>query len=447
MTGSDGTGCKLRLSVLRMRFLLLGMILTLHTFVSTQDDGFTTEALQTSDDKETPSLVTMNKHRSCDKKSTDAGMSSSQRDEIITRNTSSSTPRCNCTDSDVNVECSNAPSPSPEGSIANTVIRYVGYITVPVFLVFSLTGNCMTIIVMISKKFWNSPCSILLIALAISDSTYSIVFPFSKLFVRELIGYDIRALSSVGCHVFFIVHKGSKIASSWFIVAICAERFIAVWFPLKAGIICSKRNTMIVVLVISGAIFTFTGFWTFSTVIINGICIPNYATPDTAVLARVYLMAGSAVFSVIPAAILLILTPAICYKLIIQMKLRRQLLNKKVEDNTSSEMARTNAMLLGVTIAYIVLVTPTAIAHNVFFSLNINFYETNDLAMTITRAVLQVMEQLNFSINFWMYVMCNRSFRKRAMEVLKCGRQETPRTSNSIRTCVTVDTSSHTSRF
>ncbi|XP_046562633.1 neuropeptide SIFamide receptor-like [Haliotis rubra] len=359
-----------------MRCLLLGMILTLHTLhtlVSTQDDGFSTEAFQTSDDGENPRIITTNKHRSCEKHNTSADMTIPHGPEIITRNTNSSTPWCNCTHSDDNVECSNASSASPEISTADTVIRYVAYTTMPVFLVFSLTGNCLTIIVMISKSFWNSPCSIFLIALAISDSTYSIVFPFSKVFVRELIGYDIRALSWVGCHIFFIVHRGSKIASSWFIVVICAERFIAVWFPLKAGIICSKRNTVIVVLVVSGAVFTFTGFWTFSTVIIKGICVINYPTPNTAVLTRVYVIAGSSVYSVIPAAILLVLTPAICYKLIIQMKMRRQLLNRSAEDNTSSEMARTNTMLLGVTIAYIVLVTPTTIAHNVSFSLNVNF--------------------------------------------------------------------------
>lgn len=369
-----------------MRCLLLGLILTLQTCVRIKADDFSNDASELFTDEDNQRMNTTNKHTSCGKNKTITNVTLSNGSENITSNT-------NCTHSNGNGECTkgqDAPPAGPEESTVNTVIRYVGYCTVPVLLVVSLTGNCLTVIVMTSKKFWSSPCSIFLIALAISDSTYSIVFPFSKLFVRELIGFDIRALSEVGCHLFFIVHKGSKIASSWFIVVICAERFIAVWLPLKAGIICTKRNTMIVVLAITSATFTFTGFWTFSTVIVNGICIPNYATPDTAVLARVYLVTGSAVFSVIPAAILLILTPSICYKLINQMRMRRQLFNKTGDDNMSLEITRTTAMLLGVTFAYIVLVTPTAIVHNVCFSLNINFYETKHLAMIITRAVLQV---------------------------------------------------------
>ncbi|XP_071093793.1 galanin-like G-protein coupled receptor npr-9 [Haliotis cracherodii] len=313
-----------------------------------------------------------------------------------------------------------APLAATETTIT-MVIKYVGYVTVPTLLVVSLTGNCLTIIVMLSKTFWNSPCSPFLVALAISDSTYSMVIPFSNIFFRQLIGFDIRALTESGCHIFFIVHKASKIISSWFIVAISVERFIAVWFPLKANSICKRRNLLLFVLTIYLGVYIFTGVWTFSTKIINGVCVPNYATPDTAALARAYLVAGSMVFSLIPASILIILTPATCYKLFKQQAIRMELsvAHSNAGASNNRRASQTTVMLLGITIAYIILVTPTCIVHNICFSLKISLYETKDLTLSIARAVIQFTEQLNFSINFILYLLCNRSFRNRVLVILR----------------------------
>lgn len=286
----------------------------------------------------------------------------------------------------------NAPLAATDETTVTTVIKYVGFVTVPTLLVVSLTGNSLTIIVMLSKTFWNSPCSPFLVALAISDSTYSMVIPFSNIFFRQLVGFDIRALTESGCHIFFIFHKASKITSSWFIVAICIERFIAVWFPLKTNSICKRRNLLLVVLTIYLAVYIFTGVWTFSTMIINGVCVPNYATPDTAVLARAFLVAGSMVFALIPASILIILTPATCYKLFKHQAKRMKLsvTHSNTGASNNRRASQTTVMLLGVTIAYIILVTPTCILHNICFSLNISLYETKDLTMSIARAVIQV---------------------------------------------------------
>ncbi|XP_050409643.1 growth hormone secretagogue receptor type 1-like, partial [Patella vulgata] len=121
----------------------------------------------------------------------------------------------------------------------------IGYLAIPVFLVIGLSGNTLTIIVMLSQQFRKMSFSVILVALALSDTTLIIMLPFNKGFVREILGVDIRALSSAGCKLFFFMFRSAKMTSSWFVVFLCLEKFVAVWFPLKIKFICTKRNAYI----------------------------------------------------------------------------------------------------------------------------------------------------------------------------------------------------------
>ena len=66
-----------------------------------------------------------------------------------------------------------------------------------------LTGNSLTIFVMLRKPFRKMSVSVVLICLALSDTVVGLMLPFNKMFIRNLIGYDVRALSLVGCKTYF----------------------------------------------------------------------------------------------------------------------------------------------------------------------------------------------------------------------------------------------------
>ncbi|XP_046354937.2 galanin receptor type 2-like [Haliotis rufescens] len=317
---------------------------------------------------------------------------------------------------------------------------YIGIITVPLFFILSVFGNSLTIAVMLGKKFRSMTSSLILIVMALSDTCFSCIIPFNRLFFRVWVGYDVRALSSGGCSFFFIMHKTSKMSSSWFIVFVCFERFVAVLYPLRTKLICTKRNALIGIAGVYTGLFLYNGFWTFSVRIVNGVCVPNYATPETAAMARVFLILGTFIYSLVPSAILLVLTPAICFQLARHSKLRRKMSNK--QDTQQDETNKTTAMLLGVTLAFFTLVTPISIAHNIAFTLGVNFFESTDFKMVVVRETLQVMEQINYSINFFMYVMCSRAFRRRLGQILGCkflqDRRSESHASSSVQTAVST---------
>ncbi|XP_067665030.1 galanin-like G-protein coupled receptor npr-9 [Haliotis asinina] len=342
-----------------------------------------------------------------------------------------------------NITCDRDPLNGTDGhgGGGNTVTEsdYVGLITVPTFFILSVCGNSLTIAVMLGKKFRSMTSSLILIAMALSDTCFSCIIPFNKMFFRVWVGYDVRALSPEGCAFFFIMHKSSKMSSSWFIVFVCFERFVAVLFPLKTKLICTRRNALIGIAGVYTGLFFYNGFWTFSTKIVNGICVPNYATSETAAMARAFLILGTFIYSLVPSAILLVLTPAICFQLARHSRLRKKMSSK--QDTKEDETNKTTAMLLGVTFAFFILVTPISIAHNIAFTLGVNFFESKDFKMVVVRETLQVMEQINYSINFFMYVMCSQAFRHRLGQILGCNslvarRSESP--ASSMQTAVST---------
>ena len=120
-----------------------------------------------------------------------------------------------------------------------------GYVTVPVLLVIGLLGNLMSIVVLTRREFSNMTMRIIIIALAISDTILIIMHPHNKPYVRSFLGADVRSHDLTSCKVFYWFFRTAKMTSSWLIVLISMERFVAVWFPLKAKFINTKRNIFI----------------------------------------------------------------------------------------------------------------------------------------------------------------------------------------------------------
>lgn len=317
-----------------------------------------------------------------------------------------------------------------------------GYVITPTFLAIGLFGNAITILTMSSKEFSSLTSRYILIALALSDTTLLLTQPFNKLFVRKLIGYDVRALSDFGCKAFFHIFKTGKMTSSWLIVILCFERFVAVVFPFKTKAIITKKT--IVGLIVLDYLFigTYNAVWTFSSIVVNGVCKPDVTYPHTKEKYRDFLLAGSSFYSLIPMIIMTILTPIIVIRLVQQRQRRKALASSK---NASSEKANTeavriSAMLIGVVIAYVTFILPITIVHNLAFWKNVSAFDTNTESFFVLREVAQILEQLNYSTNFMLYVLCSERFRKKAIELLRLNKLSI-RSKSSSKTRSTTNTS------
>lgn len=306
------------------------------------------------------------------------------------------------------------------------IITTVGFVTVPLFALFGIVGNIFTLLIMHQQCFRKSSTSVHLSALAISDTMYNFVNPFTKSFVKDIFRQDPKTLSDAGCKVFFSMLRNAKIISSWIVVLICLERFLVIWFPLRVRQLYTRNVSVVAVTSVAVICITFNTVWSIQVSgIVGQICLPSVMAYNPEVVTA-FLVAGTAVYNIIPTVILLLLTPLTILKLFRHMSWRRGI--HTTTGNVDS--IRVTRMTIAVTVAYIILVTPISTAHSVAFFQNDNIFESTDPSFIIFREFAQTLEQFNYCINFFLYVIFNASFRRTLCGLLGCRRENSQRATN-----------------
>lgn len=314
----------------------------------------------------------------------------------------------------------------------------IGYIIVPTFLIIGLFGNTMTIIVMRNSLFRRTSIAMILVALSLSDSTLLVMVPFNKLFLQKYLGLDVRALHWLGCKTFFWFWRTAKMTSSWFIVLISLERFVVIMHPLRAKTLVTKRAASYGILLVYLFIGGYNFIWVcFSDVIRAGKCLSN--VPDKAanvLFVRAFIIGGSSLYTHIPVVLTALLNVVSVTKLVRQDRKRKSMtphmktLHYKRQDKSNA----LSAMLISVSVAFFVLVTPISVLHALTVYRGVNLFHTTDYNLSIVRELAMITEQLNYSINFYLYVLCSRAFRKQFLSIMNrmCSCENYPRLSISI---------------
>ncbi|KAI0210607.1 hypothetical protein LSAT2_004631 [Lamellibrachia satsuma] len=303
-------------------------------------------------------------------------------------------------------------------------IRYVSYVSLPILTVIcGICGNIFTIRVMLAKNFQRMTVSTFLVTLAVSDTVFIVVSTLNKSFVRSFIGTDFRSFDLTGCRVFFWVFRTSKLVSSWIIVFICIERFIAVCFPLRSKTVCTKRMAYASIVGTLLGASAYCGFRTWlDTSLVKGTCLPNSThLKDYITTVKIFLFFSLAVNAFVPAIIMLVLNSVTVTCL---WRSRRKVhVQSSAHDpagKAATQLVRTTAMLLSTNAAFIVFLVPISLAHAVSFFRRQDFYESSDPMLAVFREFTQIFEQLNYSVNFFLYVVCNKRFRSEFKRTVLC---------------------------
>jgi hypothetical protein len=300
-------------------------------------------------------------------------------------------------------------------------------IIIPTSLLLGLTGNLLTICVMNKKSFSKLQARFFLIALAFADTTVILTQPFHKSYIIKLFGRDFRAISNSGCKIYFWFFRTGKMMSSWFVVCLCVERFAAIMYPFKVKLLFTKRRCQLAVCVLFLVLGVFNAGWSYSTNILeNGLCSAEAIdqTNSSDVLKyRILLFIAFGFIALGPVGILVTLTPIIIVTIRRGIR-KRQQLTKSCRNDTQATRATT--MLMAVIIAFILLATPYTIFHNVSFFKRKALHEDNSKLYQIARAIVQLLDLLNYTINFFLYVFTSRQFRDGVVSLFKSGKGHRP---------------------
>ena len=293
---------------------------------------------------------------------------------------------------------------SPEIGFAVSVTMYILFVISVCLVILGLLGNITTILIMQQRPFKSTTQSILLSALAITDTLSLLMFLFFKPCVAYLFGFDMRSLGDVVCRLLQYLFYIARVGGSAMIILICLERFIAVCFPFKAKFILAKKSAYISVcvcsllaIVVGGLVVQFSGME-------DVYCEPISANTTVATLSLPGVLAP---IIFLPALVILSLMPLTVGKLC----RNRVKLSTKV-NQPEDKTARTATMLISTVIWYFILMVVASIIFGVLEGAAISPFSLLAPWITVVLELHMTLDQFNVSLNFFLYSMVSSDFRR-----------------------------------
>jgi growth hormone secretagogue receptor len=206
-------------------------------------------------------------------------------------------------------------------------------------------------------------------------------------------------------------------------VAITVERFISIWYPLRAAQISTKKNARIIIIgtYIICAVLTAFPFWVLGKVEADGEIYCGFYNAD--VYNRWNWAINRAGSLIIPSGILFITTALIVIKLKQIQKQRSGLVNQNQYQKSGSIENQLTLMLIAVSVAFLLLRLPYTICYylntyrkHFFHPVSQQLESSLKTATGITDAIASA----NYSINFFLYCLSGTAFRSQFILLVCC---------------------------
>jgi hypothetical protein len=157
-------------------------------------------------------------------------------------------------------------------SILGLLNKFFGSYVTLVVICFGFVGNILSIIIFLRQRRRNTAASVYLVSLALSDIG-NLVMNF-QMWLHNGLFYITNgeinipaAATDLICQFRIFVWNSFVFMSAYIIIVYNVERCVAVWSPLKvAGLFTNRRrNTILIILLLSSFIFYCPAFWTHMT--------------------------------------------------------------------------------------------------------------------------------------------------------------------------------------
>ncbi|XP_060572360.1 neuropeptide Y receptor type 1-like [Ruditapes philippinarum] len=127
------------------------------------------------------------------------------------------------------------------------VAQNIKVIYPPILIIFGLTGNIASLIILAQVKHRKTSTGVMLIFLTFTDSLILVFVVFVK-WLQSVFEVDIRSSSSVTCKVHVYLTYVLLQLSPWILVILTAERICSVLYLHKVRRIFTRRNVLILLL-------------------------------------------------------------------------------------------------------------------------------------------------------------------------------------------------------
>ena len=284
-------------------------------------------------------------------------------------------------------------------------------------LLVGIPGNMLVLVVMKSPRFRYKSYSHYLCTLAVFDSLVLVIKFLRRVddMLHVATGSGILSTyNDAACKIHNFSEHLCFLMSSWIVLCMSIERFIAVNFPFKKDLLCKPRSAVTIIVVVF-SVLSYTQV--FRLVVIeknevDAMCIAPARYLHIYVIMHIYMYQLGLHF-LLPALLTLICNMSILWKI----RKLRHLVSK--HGSTHSRRAhvnrhKTTGTLLLVSFTYIFTLLPLVLLSLV---MHVAFLTNTPLAMTIhreandVRLLLELFSEINYAANFYIYVMSGSQFR------------------------------------
>ncbi|XP_069138625.1 thyrotropin-releasing hormone receptor-like [Argopecten irradians] len=286
----------------------------------------------------------------------------------------------------------------------------------PIIIFIGTFGNVLSFIIMMRREMRQTPTFFYLATLAVAD-TVVLYLSALKTWIRIMTGFELLHMSTAACKTFIFTIHFSLHLSAWLIVAVTIERFLAVWFPLRANRMCSLSRAKFVtfMIVLTFVLVNVYLFWTAELLLdpsrppgSQAICAA-YAYENF--VCNVFPWVNLLLYSFLPFGILLVFNSLIVVSLV---------RNKGIFSNMTKDdrIARYRHRRLAFTLLVISFVwIVTTLPRSVYDLLKGRPKTLDEMGnQVLGKVICFILMYINHSINFFLYCLTGQRFR---MEFVK----------------------------
>ena len=225
--------------------------------------------------------------------------------------------------------------------------------------------------------------------------------------IRSLTHFRFNPYTWLDCKFFYFLFYLSSQTSSCLLAVMCIEKFFALYFPLRSRSICTvataKKVTFSVTFVIAGINMQHFFIWEAYTSTKGAKSCVMVNIPDNYPIINSKLR--QTLYSFAPFTIMVLTNGAIIFKFMRASCARDHGGTESTNQALSKSANRGTAMLITVSLAFLILTGPVAVTYNI----------TTDPG-PILRAVVVLLRYVNHSINAVLYCVVGSKFRNELMK-------------------------------
>ena len=294
-------------------------------------------------------------------------------------------------------------------------LKNVWIFTPPLCVLVGTVGNMLTLIAVTSKSSKKNSFIVYLGALAVADtaSLYFVVIN-SWLFY----GFDIDImLTGISCKVLAFMLYTCKMFSSLLVATLSTDRMVCSCFPHKRDTIGTPKSALIIISSILAFVLVINvhELYGFELVSIENVTLCGYVDSNYASFFGTYFTwVDTTIYFTIPSIIIVVANILAVRAVIISTKRLSHLMNVeavRIRVRTNRQMI---IMAVAVSAAFFLFTSPVGIfviVRPYIFDDTDVFYVSNDTDFALV-TITNNLAYLNFAINFFLYFVSGRRFRK-----------------------------------